>query len=186
MYLQSERALSAGVAHLLNATKAPVQRILLIVALCLGLAACNGELVDASAVPIATQPVLSVLKDPSCGCCALWVDHVTERGFVAQISHPADLNLEKLERGIAPQYQSCHTAVSSEGFVFEGHVPANLIQRFLDEKPENSLGLAVPGMPLGSPGMELGEQFQPYDVLLLKADGSAEVYARINTKTEQY
>ncbi|MDP1930643.1 MAG: DUF411 domain-containing protein [Gammaproteobacteria bacterium] len=136
--------------------------------------------------PSAPQPLLSVLKDPSCGCCALWVDHITERGFAAQISHPSDLNREKLERGIAPQYQSCHTAVSSEGYVFEGHVPANLIQRFLDDKPENAIGLAVPGMPLGSPGMELGEQFQPYDVLLLKTDGSAEVYARVNTKAEQY
>lgn len=165
---------------------ATLQRALLLIALCLGLAACEGDAVDAAAAP-ATMPIaLEVLKDPSCGCCALWVDHVTERGFVAQISHPADLNREKLERGIAPQYQSCHTAVSAEGFVFEGHVPANLIQRFLDQKPENALGLAVPGMPLGSPGMELGDQFRPYDVLLLKTDGTAEVYARVNTAAEQY
>lgn len=163
-----------------------LHRILLLVSLCLGLAACEGERVDAAATPVASQPLLTVLKDPSCGCCALWIDHVAERGFMAQISHPADLHREKLERGIAPQYQSCHTAVSAEGFVFEGHVPANLIQRFLDEKPENALGLAVPGMPLGSPGMELGDQFQPYDVLLLRPDGTAEVYARVNTSAEQY
>lgn len=165
---------------------ASLQRIVVLLALSLGLAACEGERVDAAAAPQANQQALTVLKDPSCGCCALWIDHVTERGFVAQISHPTDLNREKLERGIAPQYQSCHTAVSSEGFVFEGHVPANLMQRFLDEKPANALGLAVPGMPLGSPGMELGDQFQPYDVLLLKTDGTSEVYARVNTQAEQY
>ena len=163
-----------------------LQRALLLVAVCLGLAACETESADATATPAASPTSLMVLKDPSCGCCALWVDHVTTQGFVAQIIHSADLNREKLERGIAPRYQSCHTAVSSEGFVFEGHIPANLIQRFLDEKPENALGLAVPGMPLGSPGMELGNQFQPYDVLLLKADGTAEVYARVNTGAEQY
>lgn len=130
--------------------------------------------------------VLQVLKDPSCGCCEGWVDHVSERGFIAQISHPQDLNNEKLKLGIAPQMQSCHTAISPEGYVFEGHIPANIVQRFLDEKPNDAIGLAVPGMPLGSPGMEIGDQFHPYDVMIMKTDGSAQVYARIATKNEQY
>lgn len=134
----------------------------------------------------AATTVLQVMKDPSCGCCEGWIQHASERGFVAQISHPQDLNGEKLKLGIAPQFQSCHTAVSPEGYVFEGHIPANIVQRFLDEKPDDAIGLAVPGMPMGSPGMEIGDRFQPYDVLVMKNDGSAQVYAHIATKNEQY
>lgn len=130
--------------------------------------------------------VLQVLKDPSCGCCEGWVQHASERGFIAQISHPQDLNGEKLKLGIAPQFQSCHTAISPEGYVFEGHIPANIVQRFLDEKPDDAIGLAVPGMPMGSPGMEIGDQFHPYDVIVMKSDGSSQVYAHIATKSEQY
>ncbi len=70
--------------------------------------------------------------------------------------------------------------------MFEGHIPAGLIRRFLEEMPNDAVGLAVPGMPLGSPGMEVGDQFHPYDVLVLKTDGSAEVYAHISSKEEQY
>lgn len=130
--------------------------------------------------------VLQVLKDPSCGCCEGWVTHASERGFIAQISHPQDLNGEKLKLGIAPQFQSCHTAISPEGYVFEGHIPANIVQRFLDEKPDDAIGLAVPGMPMGSPGMEIGDRFQAYDVMVMKTDGSAQVYAHIATQNEQY
>lgn len=153
------------------------------------LLACQQEsssMVSAAESSSAETPVLQVLKDPSCGCCEGWVTHVSERGFMAQISHPQDLNGEKLRLGIAPQYQSCHTAVSEEGYVFEGHIPANIITRFLAEKPANALGLAVPGMPLGSPGMEVGDQFRPYDVLQLNKDGSSSVYAHIATQGEQY
>ncbi|MDO8271994.1 MAG: DUF411 domain-containing protein [Gammaproteobacteria bacterium] len=132
------------------------------------------------------KTVLQVFKDPTCGCCELWIDHVNDRGFVAQINHPENLALEKLNRGVPPIYQSCHTAVSEQGYFFEGHVPAKIIQRFLDEQPDYAVGLAVPGMPMGSPGMEIGDQFQPYEVLLIKADGTAEVYATIKTKEEQY
>jgi hypothetical protein len=141
---------------------------------------------DVTLVADADTRVLQVLKSPTCGCCELWVDHANERGFVTQISHPEDLTREKLQLGIWPQLQSCHTAISEEGYVFEGHIPANLIHRFLDQMPNDALGLAVPGMPLGSPGMELGSQFQPYDVLLIKADGSTEVYEHIGTQAEQY
>ncbi len=133
-----------------------------------------------------TKTVLQVFKDPTCGCCELWIDHVNDRGFVAQINHPENLALEKLNRGVPPIYQSCHTSVSEQGYFFEGHVPAKVIQRFLEEQPEYAVGLAVPGMPMGSPGMEIGDQFQPYEVLMIKADGTAEVYATIKTKEEQY
>ncbi len=151
------------------------------------LTACQQENMSvASASEAQDATVLQVLKDPSCGCCTGWVDHVSDRGFAAQISHPADLNGEKLKLGIKPEYQSCHTAVSEQGYVFEGHIPANIIQRFMAEMPTDAIGLAVPGMPMGSPGMEIGDQFHPYDVLVLKTDGSSSVYAHVATKAEQY
>ncbi|MDT8428817.1 MAG: DUF411 domain-containing protein [Pseudomonadales bacterium] len=140
-----------------------------------------------STADMASSPVqLDVYKDPSCGCCQFWVDHAEQAGFQASIIHPENLNLEKMQRGIAPQFQSCHTSVSAEGYVFEGHVPAKLVQQFLQEQPADAIGLAVPGMPLGSPGMELGGRFTPYDVLLLKKDGSAEVYQHIASAAEQF
>lgn len=131
-------------------------------------------------------PVLQVMKSPTCMCCEGWVEHVNDRGFVSQISHPQDLNAAKLRLGIPPQLQSCHTAVSEQGYVFEGHIPASLIHRFLAEAPNDAVGLTVPGMPVGSPGMEIGEQFEPYDVLVMKSDGSTGVYAHIATQAEQY
>jgi len=153
--------------------------------------ACQPQQAD-SATAVQTQtvtadmPVLQVLKSPTCLCCNGWVDHISERGLAAQISHPEDLNAVKLRLGIPPQLQSCHTAVSQEGYVFEGHIPAGLIQRFLAEAPHDAVGLAVPGMPIGSPGMEINNQFQPYDVLVMKSDGSTEVYAHVATQQEQY
>ena len=151
------------------------------------LTACQQENTSvAQASEAQESTVLQVMKDPSCGCCVGWIDHVSDRGFAAQISHPADLNGEKLKLGIKPEYQSCHTAVSEHGYVFEGHIPANIISRFMAEMPDDALGLAVPGMPMGSPGMEIGDQFHPYDVLLLKTDGSSSVYAHVATQAEQY
>lgn len=134
----------------------------------------------------ADRVVLDVYKSETCGCCAVWIEHVEEQNFSATIHHPTDLGAEKQRFGIAPQYQSCHTAVSPDGFVFEGHVPAKFVQKFLAEKPEGALGLAVPGMPLGSPGMEVENRFTPYDILLLKEDGSSEVYASMAKIEDQY
>jgi hypothetical protein len=130
--------------------------------------------------------VLDVYKSETCGCCAVWIDLVEEQNFDTTIHHPTDLGAEKQRLGVAPQYQSCHTAVSPEGYVFEGHVPAKFMQKFLAEKPEGAIGLAVPGMPLGSPGMEVSDRFTPYDILLLKEDGSSEVYASMATIEDQY
>jgi len=124
--------------------------------------------------------VLDVYKSRTCGCCKKWVDLVEEQGFAATVHHPANLNKIKTDKGIQPRYQSCHTAVSSEGYVFEGHIPADVIKNFLSSPPKDAIGLAVPGMPVGSPGMEVGDRFDPYDVLLLKKDGSFEVYQHIS------
>lgn len=132
-----------------------------------------------------SSEVFAVYKSPTCGCCGAWVDHINDHGIPTLVQHPADLNAIKDQFKVAPQYQSCHTAVSPDGYVFEGHIPANIIQRFLKEKPAGALGLAVPGMPLGSPGMEVDGRFTPYDVMLLKQDGSTAVYVHIASPADQ-
>jgi len=122
---------------------------------------------------------LDVFKSPTCQCCSRWVNYIDDKGFDAETHHPADINVVKRKFGIAPQYQSCHTGVSEEGYIFEGHIPTDVMQKFLAEKPKGALGLAVPGMPIGSPGMEMGDQYDDYDVILLNKDGSSSVYANI-------
>ena len=92
----------------------------------------------------------------------------------------------KTQYKIKPETGSCHTAIHQGKYVFEGHVPAKLIKQFLQEKPDGAIGLTVPGMPVGSPGMEVGDRFAPYDVLLLKTDGTHDVYARVNTYEDQF
>ncbi len=129
---------------------------------------------------------MDLYKSPTCGCCGKWAEHAEDRGFSLTTHHPADLNKLKLERGIAPQYQSCHTVISVDDYVFEGHIPARFIQQFLAAPPADAIGLSVPAMPAGSPGMEMGDRFTPYQVLLLKRDGSADVFAKVNTPLEQY
>lgn len=132
-------------------------------------------------------PVLDVYLTRTCGCCGGWVEHSQAEGFdsVRNYVDQDQLNQEKMERGISPRLQSCHTAVSEEGYVFEGHIPARVIHEFLESPPENALGLAVPGMPIGSPGMEMGDRFTPYDVLLINEDGSTEVYTHIASADQQ-
>lgn len=122
---------------------------------------------------------IEVFKQASCSCCGNWVDHLRGAGFDVKTRNRLNLNAIKNEFSIARPYQSCHTAVA-EDYIFEGHIPAALIKKFLKEKPIDALGLAVPGMPIGSPGMEMGERFDSYDVLLLKTDGSSEIYAHID------
>jgi hypothetical protein len=141
-----------------------------------------------STTPVTTDESvqLTVYKSPNCGCCEEWISHLQSHGMKSSIYHPDDLNAIKERYRISPQYQSCHTAISPDGYVFEGHSPAPIITRFLTEKPEGAIGLAVPGMPVGSPGMEMGERFTPYDVLLLKSDGSSEVYVRITSLTQTF
>lgn len=127
---------------------------------------------------------LDVYKDASCGCCDDWLKHADERGFKTKGHNIRRLSEFKISKGIAPAYQSCHTAISAEGYVFEGHVPARYVQQFLSAPPANAIGLSVPEMPMGSPGMEYQNKFDPYDVLLLMKDGSSKVYARITSLEE--
>lgn len=153
------------------------------------LVACSGDTNsgDAQAAESA-QITMDIYKSPTCGCCTIWQDHAQERGFAFVVHHMDNnqLTMEKLRRGINLRYHSCHTSVAEDGSVFEGHIPAYLVHQYLADKPADSIGLAAPGMPLGSPGMEAGDRLDPYDVLLLKADGSAEVYARITEQQSQY
>lgn len=132
-----------------------------------------------------TAVVLDVYKSPSCGCCEVWIRHLEQQGFLTRTHHPDDLDALKAKQGIPPEQQSCHTAVSAGGYVFEGHVPARFIRQFLANPPTHARGLAVPGMPVGSPGMESGDAFQPYQVMLLKDDGGPEVYATVSTPADQ-
>lgn len=129
---------------------------------------------------------LNVYKEETCGCCVGWINHMDERGFESTVFHPTDLYKVKEELGVLRKWQSCHTAVSKEGYLFEGHIPAKYISQFLAAPPADALGLAVPGMPMGSPGMEIGDRFDSYDVILMKKDGTSEVYATVKTQKEQY
>jgi hypothetical protein len=119
-----------------------------------------------------------VYKTPTCGCCTKWVEHAEENGFVV-IAHDIDqarLDETKRELGVPAGRISCHTA-TVQGYTIEGHVPADLIRKLLAEKPRGVKGLALPGMPMGSPGME-GLIRQGYDVLSFDEQGNVEVYAR--------
>jgi len=127
-----------------------------------------------------------VYKSPTCGCCGKWIDHMTDQGFLVK---PHDTNiLEKIkdDNNVPKNYRSCHTAISKDGYVFEGHIPANIIKKFLTEKPKNSIGLVVPGMPVGSPGMAYQNKFTPYTVMSIQKDGSVTDYAKVNTEKEQF
>jgi hypothetical protein len=153
------------------------------------LAACNqaadSQQTTAAATTAPAAETFTVYKQATCGCCEEWMSRVEEAGLDVTGRDVADLNAIKDQYQIAPRYQSCHTAVSSQGYVFEGHIPARYIQEFLANPPADAIGLAVPGMPLGSPGMEVGDRFTPYEVLLLKKDGSSEVFASVASAGEQ-
>ena len=129
---------------------------------------------------------LDVYKTPTCGCCTKWMDHLTEQGLTSTGHHPADYGKLKMELGVPVRYGSCHTGVSKDGYIFEGHVPARYIKQFLESPPAGALGLSVPAMPVGSPGMEYNDQFMPYDVLLLNTDGTVDVYASVTSYDQQF
>ncbi|MGF1552020.1 MAG: DUF411 domain-containing protein [Paracoccaceae bacterium] len=130
----------------------------------------------AGATAVAAQTI-HVTKTATCGCCAAWLGHLREAGLdpIARDLAPADLARLEIENGITPETASCHTALV-EGYVIEGHVPAAEIGCLLAERPE-AIGLSVPGMPVGSPGMETGARRDAYDVALIGEDGATSVYA---------
>jgi hypothetical protein len=123
-----------------------------------------------------TAPSVTVYKDPSCGCCAKWVEHLKQNGFTVKVIESNNLDDIKSQNHVPRQARSCHTALVN-GYAIEGHVPASDVQRLLKEHPAVA-GLAVPGMPIGSPGMEVpGRKAQPFDVLAFDKDGQTRVFA---------
>lgn len=129
--------------------------------------------VQASATEL---PVVTVYKSPTCGCCSDWVEHMQQAGFEVEAHDVNDLSDVKARLGVFPQHQSCHTATVGD-YVVEGHVPADLVKKLLEERPEVA-GLAVPGMPRGSPGMEMPDGTKDsYDVIAFTSDGRTAVYA---------
>lgn len=153
--------------------------------------ACGDESANAAAVETASAPgvetanapavetfkpiAIKVYKTPQCGCCKAWVDHLSKNGFQVETMDMPDLTLVKQKYGVTPALEACHTAVVGN-YVVEGHVPADVIKRLLRERPA-VLGIAVPGMPAGSPGME-GAMKERYDVLTFDRAGRSRVYAK--------
>ena len=127
---------------------------------------------------LAAEGSIEVWKSATCKCCINWVKHLEANGFAVSVNaaDPSMLDRIKRQSGIGEELASCHTAKIGT-YVIEGHVPAPDIKRLVAEQPD-ALGLTVPGMPGGSPGMEQGAETEPYDVLLIKKDGTTEIFAR--------
>jgi hypothetical protein len=129
-------------------------------------------LAAAPALGATSLPKLTVTKDPSCGCCTGWAEHVRAAGFPVEVVETGELNRLKARLGVPANLAACHTG-EIDGYVVEGHVPAGAIKRLLAERPKVT-GLAVPGMPVGSPGMEVeGAEPDTYDVIAFGPSGQS-------------
>lgn len=115
-----------------------------------------------------------VYKSPTCGCCKKWIDHMRDNGFDVEVREQHNVTPVKDKLGVPERLRSCHTAKVA-GYIVEGHVPADVVRRLLDEKPD-VVGIAVPGMPMGSPGME-GFRKDPYDIITFSSTGKMSVFA---------
>lgn len=142
-------------------------------ALCL---AVSATMLLMSGPSLAETPTIQVYKTPTCGCCSKWIDHLKAAGFTVEATELASLETLKATNGVPPKLASCHTAMV-EGYVIEGHVPASDVKRLLAERPKVA-GLAVPGMPMGSPGMEHPDpsRHERYEVVSFGA-GGVEVFS---------
>jgi len=136
------------------------------------------SLAGLAAMPLHAEgdPGIHVVKDPGCPCCNSWIGHLRDNGFSVSFEERSieDLAAFKRERGISDALASCHTATTAD-YTLEGHVPAADIRRLLSERPD-AVGLAVPGMPYGSPGMGPESERDAYDVILIRGDGTTEVF----------
>ncbi len=130
---------------------------------------------------------LLVFKSPTCGCCNSWISHMKSNGFRVKVINKTNMAAVKNQYGIDGYLQSCHTAVDvASGYVFEGHIPAGAIKQFLSKSPEDSKGLTVPGMPVGSPGMEMGSRFNPYQIIKINKIQPHSLFMNVETQSEQY
>jgi hypothetical protein len=123
-------------------------------------------------------PEVTVYKDPNCGCCTKWVAYLRENDYRVTEINTTDISAYKEKHGIPARLGSCHTALVA-GYVLEGHVPVADIVKLLQERP-GIVGLSVPGMPVGTPGMEMGDRKDPYEVIAINKDGSHYTYSRHN------
>lgn len=135
-----------------------------------------------SAVPLrwasaAAASRLTVYKDPSCGCCTKWIEHLRGAGLTLDVHDRTDMAALKDSLGVPAALRSCHTAVAGK-YVIEGHVPAADLKRLLATAPRGIVGIAVPDMPAGAPGMEMGNRKDPYDVIAFAVDGTTKLFAR--------
>ena len=119
---------------------------------------------------------LTVHKTPFCGCCKKWIKHAREAGINIIEKDHQNLNAIKREYKINPKHHSCHTSISKDGYIFEGHIHADVIKKYLENPSENSKGLSVPGMPIGSPGMEMDGRLDDYVVLTMFEDNKDEIF----------
>jgi hypothetical protein len=129
--------------------------------------------------PLVAPTPITVYKSASCGCCKEWVKHLEKNGFAPKVHDVSDAALAETKDtlGVPAALRSCHTAVVGK-CVIEGHVPADLVKKVTTDKPANVVGLAVPGMPVGSPGMEVAGRKDAYDVIAFTRDGKRSVYAK--------
>ena len=141
--------------------------------LSLAAAAAAGGALPARARP--SLPQVEVFKNPDCGCCTGWVEHLKAAGFPVQVHETPDTAAVRKRHGIPDALGSCHTGVVA-GYALEGHVPADDVKRLLVQKPA-AAGLSVPGMPVGAPGMEMGSRKDPFQVLLIDKAGRSTVFA---------
>ena len=141
-------------------------------------AAPDGAMAQAT-TPDPDLPTVLVYKSPTCGCCNGWVEHMEAAGFAVDARNTTDLMTVKRDGGVPAQLSSCHTAII-DGYIVEGHIPAEQVKRLLAERPAVA-GIAVPGMPTGSPGME-GANAQPYQVFSFTHSGEAAVFANVDPR----
>lgn len=146
--------------------------VVLLSVLALGGATATAAIIPAPVTPL---PKVIVYKSPTCGCCAKWIDYIKAAGFPVEVHDVDDVSEFAAASGVPAALGSCHTALV-QGYVIEGHVPADLIQKLLTEKPRLA-GLSVPGMVVGSPGMD-GTPAHSYDVVSWTRDGKTAVYAK--------
>lgn len=144
--------------------------------LALGLTAALGF--STSALAAGAAQSIHVYKSPTCGCCTDWVKHLEDNGFDVEVTETQNLNPIKVKAGITRELASCHTAFIDD-YVIEGHVPASDIQDLIARAPQ-ATGLSVPGMPAGSPGMEMGDRKDHYKVILFNDAGQTRIFSEYN------
>ncbi len=153
------------------------KRVTVVVSAVAGLFALTAAVVvaqQAGARQAADKPAITVYKSPTCGCCTMWADHMSRNGFAVKQVNVDDIDAVKQSYGVPRALSSCHTGLVN-GYIVEGHVPADAVSRMLKEKPAIA-GIAVPGMPVGSPGMEQGSRKDPYSIMSFDKSGKTAVY----------